>query len=147
VADDGLHRLELNLHPNEASGLLAVEDESLLESHGWEFAFWAVLDEGEIEDCVAIIGHRRDAVISEGEELHLVAGDVDSRDKGSVLIRDYPGCRHTVATHFRAVLPSGAHSGFLDAEFVREFPDCRAWRASRSPAEAASSTSPTRASI
>ncbi len=332
MADDELHRLELNLHPNEASGLLTVEDESLLESHGWELAFWAVLDEGEIEDCVAIIGHRRDAGISEGweierlhaealgdagktedaeaitrhdgwiyvfgshfgskdgplqpkrgfvarfreadighassdlamgmeisresfllhrlindamkekgpsliplgeasrealieatiergsnegrswaglvreddypiniegaafreggtlllglrfpvsaegrpvlaelegierlfepgdeppdvlgfwvvdavgrggdvagvrdlalgrvtgegEELHLVTGNVDSRDKGSVLIRDYPAGRHTVATHFRAVLPSGAHSGSLDAEFVREFPD------------------------
>jgi hypothetical protein len=69
VADDELHRLELNLHPNEASGLLAVEDESLLESHGWELAFWAVLDEGEIEDCVAIIGHWRDADISEGWEI------------------------------------------------------------------------------
>ena len=331
MANDGLHRLELNLHPNEASGLLTVEDQSLLESHGWELAFWAVLDEGEIEDCVAIIGHRRDAVISEGweierlhaeplgdaektedaeaiarydgwiyifgshfgskdgplqpkrgfvarfretdighangdpamgmeisresfllhrlindalkeegpdliplgeashgalieatiergstggkawaglvreddypinfegaafredgtlllglrfpvsadghpvlaelegierlfepgdelpeilgfwvvdavgregdiagvrdlaliataegEELHLVTGNVDSRDKGSVLIRDYPGGRHTVATHFRATLPSGAHSGSLDAEFVREFPE------------------------
>jgi hypothetical protein len=329
VADDGLHRLELNLHPNEASGLLTVEDESLLGSHGWELAFWAVLDEGEIEDCVAIIGHRRDADISEGweivrlhaeplgdagktedaeaiarydgwiyifgshfgskdgplqpkrgfvarfreadvghassdpameiscesfrlhrlindalkergpdliplgeasrkalieatiergsregkawaglvreddypvnvegaafredgtlllglrfpvsadghpllaelagierlfepgegtlevlgfwvvdavgrggdiagvrdlallataegEELHLVTGNVDSRDKGSVLIRDYPGGRHTVATHFRTILRSGEHAGSLDAEFVREFPD------------------------
>ena len=47
MAEDGLQRLELNLHPNEASGLLTVEDESLLEAHGWELAFWAVLDEGD----------------------------------------------------------------------------------------------------
>ena len=33
--DDEPHRLELNLHPNEASGLLAVEDEPFLEAHGW----------------------------------------------------------------------------------------------------------------
>jgi hypothetical protein len=331
VAEDGLHRLELNLHPNEASGLLAVEDEPLLEAHGWELAFWAVLDEGEIEDCIAVIGHRSGADIAEGweierlhaeplddagktedaeavtrhggwiyifgshfgskdgplqpkrgfvarfreaevghatkdpamgmeisretfllhrlindalrpdgpeliplgeasyealieatikrgeeenkswaglvrendypiniegaafresgtlllglrfpvsaegrpvlveiegierlfelgeelpevvgfwvvdavgregelaavrdlallgtaegEELHLVTGNVDSRDKDSVLIRDYPGGRHTVATHFRTILPPDAHSGSLDAEFVREFPD------------------------
>jgi hypothetical protein len=51
-----------------------------------------------------------------------VTGNVDSRDKGSVLIRDYPGGRHTVATHFRCGLPPDAHSGSLDAEFVREFP-------------------------
>ncbi len=72
MANDGLHRLELNLHPNEASGLLTVEDESLLEAHGWELAFWAVLDEGEIEDCVAVIGHRRGADISEGWEIERV---------------------------------------------------------------------------
>jgi hypothetical protein len=330
VAEDGLHRLALNLHPNEASGLLTAEAEPLLEAHGWELAFWAVLDEGEIEDCVAIVRHRRGADIAEGweierlharasgdagktedaeaiirhegwiymfgshfgskdgplqpkrgfvarfreadvrhatedpameveisreafllhrlindalradgpeliplgkasyealieatikrgeeenknwaglvreddypiniegaafresgtfliglrfpvaadgrpvlveiegierlfergdalpelvgfwvvdavgrkgeiagvrdlallgtaagEELHLVSGNVDSRDRGSVLIQDYPGGRHTVATHFRCVLPSDAHSGSLGAEFVREFP-------------------------
>jgi hypothetical protein len=60
---------------------------------------------------------------AEGEELHLVTGNVDSRDKDSVLMRDYTGGRHTVATHFRSILPSDAHSGSLDAEFVREFPD------------------------
>ena len=58
----------------------------------------------------------------EGEELHLVTGNVDSRDKQSVLIQDYPGGRETVATHFRCVLPQDAHSGNLAAEFVREFP-------------------------
>ena len=58
MVEEGLHRLELNLRPNEASGLLTVEDGALLEAHGWELAFWAVMDEGEIEDCVAIIGHR-----------------------------------------------------------------------------------------
>jgi hypothetical protein len=330
VADDDLDRLQLNLHPNEASGLLTVEDEPLLVARGWELAFWAVLDEGEIENCVALIGHRRGAYISEGwkierlpaeplgnagktedaeaitrhegwiyvfgshfggkagplqpkrgfvarfseadvghadlamgmeisrksflvhrlindaleahgpdlvplgeasrralieatvergqrenedwaglvregdypiniegaafresgtlllglrfpvaadgrpvlvelegverlfepdggppevlgfwvvdavgregdvagvrdlalgrgiadgEELHLVTGNVDSRDKDSVLVQDYPGGRYTVATHFRSILPPDAHSGSLDAEFVREFPD------------------------
>ena len=58
----------------------------------------------------------------EGEELHLVTGNVDSRDKQSVLIQDYPGGRKTVATHFHCVLPKDTHSGSLAAEFVREFP-------------------------
>ena len=57
-----------------------------------------------------------------GEELHLVTGNVDSRDRKSVLIQDYPGGRGTVATHFRCVLRQDAHSGSLEAEFVREFP-------------------------
>ena len=58
----------------------------------------------------------------EGEELHLVTGNVDSRDKQSVLIQDYPGGREIVATHFRCALPQNVHSGSLEAEFVREFP-------------------------
>ena len=51
-----------------------------------------------------------------------MTGNVDSRDKGSVLIEDYPGGRETVATHFRCLLPPEAHSGRLKGEFVREFP-------------------------
>ena len=84
--------------------------------------FW---DVGAVGRGGDIAGVRDLALVAtaEGEELHLVTGNVDSRDKGSVLIRDYPGGRHTVATHFRAVLPSGTHSGSLDAGFVREFPD------------------------
>ena len=59
----------------------------------------------------------------DGEELHLVTGNVDSRDKQSVLVEDYPGGRETVATHFRCPMPEGAHSGELEGEFVREFPN------------------------
>jgi hypothetical protein len=58
----------------------------------------------------------------DGEELHLVTGNVDSRDKDSVLIQDYPGGSETVATHFRCILPGDSHSGHLETEFVREFP-------------------------
>jgi hypothetical protein len=81
--------------------------------------FWtadAVGKGGEIARDLALLK------TGEGEELNLVTGNVDSRDKQSVLIQDYPGGRETVATHFRCVLPQNAHSGFLEAEFVREFP-------------------------
>jgi hypothetical protein len=50
---------ELELHPNEASDLLPVEDHGILEARGWDVAFWTVLDEGAIEDSMAVIGHRR----------------------------------------------------------------------------------------
>ena len=59
VGEDELFQMDLNLHPNEASGLLTIGNEALLGDHGWDLGFWAVLDEGEIEDCVAAIGHRR----------------------------------------------------------------------------------------
>ena len=83
--------------------------------------FWVVDAVGRGGD---IAGVRDLAVVStpDGEELHLVTGNVDSRDKQSVLIQDYEGGRNTVATHFRCALPPDAHSGSLKGEFVREFP-------------------------
>jgi hypothetical protein len=92
-------------------------DDSLPEVGG----FWsadAVGEGGEIAGVrdLALLG------TDSGEELHLVTGNVDSRDKQSVLVQDYPGGRETVATHFRCILPQDASSGALEAEFVREFP-------------------------
>jgi hypothetical protein len=102
TGDGELHRLELNLHPNEASGLLTVENDALLEAHGWELALWAVMDEGEIEDCVAILGHKRGTEISEGweiERLHAVlANDVKTEDAESVARRD--GWGYVFGSHF-----------------------------------------------
>ncbi len=71
-----------------------------------------------------IAGVRDLAIVrtADSEELHLVTGNIDSRDKQSVLIQDYPGGQHTVATHFRCTLPPDAHSVSLAAEFVRAFP-------------------------
>lgn len=54
-----LQTANLDLHPNEASDLLPLTDEGLLESRGWDTAFLTVLDEGSVEDCMAVIGHRR----------------------------------------------------------------------------------------
>jgi len=45
------------LRPNEVSGLLTAENEVLLETHRWDFALWAVLDEDRTENCVAITRH------------------------------------------------------------------------------------------
>lgn len=61
--------LNLDLHPNEASGLVDIRDEALLESHDWDYGFWAVMDEAEAEHCVATIGHRRGEDIGEGWEI------------------------------------------------------------------------------
>jgi len=69
AGEDELFQMELNLHPNEASGLLMIGDEELLGEHSWDLGFWACLDEGEIEDCVAAIGHRRGYPDEEGWEI------------------------------------------------------------------------------
>lgn len=93
--EDRLHQLDLNLHPNEASGLLAIADEALLDAHDWEYGFWAVLDEAEAEDCVAVIGHERGASPDEGWEIdrlhaepHFVGPAGETEDAESVARHD-----------------------------------------------------------
>ena len=132
TGDGELHRFELNLHPNEASGLLIVENDALLEAHGWESALWAVLDEGEIEDCIAILGHKRDTEISEGweiERLHAVlANEVKTEDAESVARRD--GWVYVFGSHF------GSKSGPLQPKrgFVARFRETDVEHATDDPA-------------
>jgi hypothetical protein len=66
---DELPVVDLDLRPNEASGLLIVEDDPLREAHGWDRAFWVVLDEGMVEDSTAVVGHRRGGPIDQGWEI------------------------------------------------------------------------------
>jgi len=133
VAEDGLQRLELNLHPNEASGLLTVEDEPLLEAHGWELAFWAVLDEGEIEDCVAVIGHRQGADFSEGWEIERLRaeplGDAGRTEDAEAVTR-YGAWIYIFGSHF------GGKAGPLQPErgFIARFREAEVGHATRDPA-------------
>jgi hypothetical protein len=133
VAEDGLQRLELNLHPNEASGLLTVEDEPLLEAHGWELAFWAVLDEGEIEDCIAIIGHRRGAEIAEGweiERLHAEPIGDAGRTEDAEAVTRHDGWIYIFGSHF------GSKDGPLQPKrgFVARFREADVRHATQDPA-------------
>jgi hypothetical protein len=133
VAEDGLHRLELNLHPNEASGLLAVDDEPLLEAHDWELAFWAVLDEGEIEDCVAVIGHRRGAGIEEDWEIERLRaepiGDAGKTEDAEAVTR-HGGWIYILGSHF------GSKEGPLQPKrgFVARFREAEVGHATQDPA-------------
>jgi hypothetical protein len=101
--------------------LVALEGVERLFEPGDELpevkGFWVVDAIGRNGD---IAGVRDLATV--GDELHLVTGNVDSRDKQSVLLQDYPGGQNTVATHFRCTLPPDQQLGSVEAEFVREFP-------------------------
>jgi hypothetical protein len=133
VANDGLHRLELNLHPNEASGLLTVEDGSLLEAHGWDLAFWAVLDEGEIEDCIAVIGHRDGADLPEGWEIERLraepSGDAGKTEDAEAITR-HDGWIYIFGSHF------GSKDGPLQPKrgFVARFREVDVGHATEDPA-------------
>ncbi len=64
--DGGEHLADLDLRPNEASGLLAVDDAELLAHYGWDRAFWTVLDEVDAADCVGLVGHRAGGPLADG---------------------------------------------------------------------------------
>jgi hypothetical protein len=91
--DHELASIDLDLAPNEASGLLPVADRPLLDAHGWDHAFWVVLDEGPVEVSVAVVGHAAGAEVAAGwtiERLHaIVEGDqVKTEDAEAVARHD-----------------------------------------------------------
>jgi hypothetical protein len=85
------HLADLDLRPNEASGLLRVGDPDLLERAGWDRAFWSVLDEVDLAECVALLGHRADAPVDDGWEIKRLTvertGDEGRADDAEALAR------------------------------------------------------------
>jgi hypothetical protein len=135
MAEDGLFQMDLNLHPNEASGLLVMEDEGLLGVHGWDLGFWAVLDEGKIEDCVAAIGHRRGSPQEDGweiERLHArVTGDSGKTEDAEAITRDHrTGLVYILGSHF------GSKAGPLQPKrgFVARFREAEVGHVTEDPA-------------
>ena len=89
--DHELASVDLDLHPNEASGLLPVADRPLLDAHAWDQAFWVVLDEGPVEVSVAVVGHAAGAEVGSGwsiERLHaIVEGDRGKTEDAEAVAR------------------------------------------------------------
>src|SRR5215213_9754639 len=105
AGEDEHFEMDRNMHPNEASGLLTIGDEELLGEHGWDLGFWVVLDEGEIEDCVAAIGHRRGSPDDEGweiERLHAGASGAAGKteDAEAITRNDSTGYVYILGSHF-----------------------------------------------
>ena len=135
TGEDELFQMDLNLHPNEASGLLTIGDEELLGEHGWDTAFWAVLDEGEIADCVAAIGHRRGSPEDEGWEIERLHAEVDGSssktEDAEAITRDpRTGYVYILGSHF------GSKSGPLQPKrgFVARFREADVGHVTEDPA-------------
>ena len=135
VGEDELFQMDLNLHPNEASGLLTIGNEALLGDHGWDLGFWAVLDEGEIEDCVAAIGHRRGSPEDEGweiERLHASASGNAGKteDAEAITLDEDTGYVYILGSHF------GSKGGPLQPKrgFVARFREAEVGRVAEDPA-------------
>lgn len=55
---DGLHRLALDVGPNEASAISPIESAEPLAERGWDAGFWIVLDDTGIEGAIVAVGRR-----------------------------------------------------------------------------------------
>jgi hypothetical protein len=135
AGEDELFQMDLNLHPNEASGLLTIGDEALLGEHGWDIGFWAVLDEGEIQDCVAAIGHRRGSSTDEGWEIERVHAGVDggagkTGDAEAITRDERTGYVYILGSHF------GGKAGPLQPKrgFVARFSEADVGHVAEDPA-------------
>ena len=135
AGDDGLFQMDLNLHPNEASGLLDIGDGALLSEHGWDLAFWAVLDEGNIEDCIAAIGHREGSPEEEGWEIERLHAEVigaggKTEDAEAITRDDRTGFVYILGSHF------GSKSGPLQPKrgFVARFRESDVGHVTEDPA-------------
>lgn len=63
-----LETVDLDLGPNEASDLAPIANEELLAAHGWDLAFWSVLDEAPAERSVVAIGRSTSGAEEDGPE-------------------------------------------------------------------------------
>ncbi len=143
AGDDGLFQMELNLHPNEASGLLDIGDGALLGEQGWDLGFWAVLDEGEIEDCIAAIGHREGSPEEEGweiERLHAEATGDGRQDRGRR--GDHARRPHRLRLHSRLPLREQVRSLATQARLRSPLPRGRRRPRHRRPGDATRGLAP-----
>jgi hypothetical protein len=105
AGQDELFQMELNPQPNEASGLLMIGNEELLGEHGWDLGFWACLNEGEIEDCVAAICHHRGYPDEEGWEIERLRAEASgaagkTEDAEAITREESTGYVYILGSHF-----------------------------------------------
>jgi hypothetical protein len=102
-SDGTLCEVRLNLPPNEASGMLATENDALLEAHSWDCALWTILGEGRIQECIALMGHERGANMSEAWQGELLAARLEDdgvETEDPEAIARYDGWVYIIGSHF-----------------------------------------------
>ncbi len=110
----------LHLEPNEASDLARIDEPRLLEAEGWDVAYLTVLDEGRVEDCIAVLGHEAGAALGAGwssHRLHFHPEGDTRRTEDAEAIAVCDGVAWVFGSHF------GSKSGPLQPrrQFVARF--------------------------
>ena len=104
---------DLDLDPNEASGLLRVGEGALLAHFGFDRGFWAVLDEVDVTECVVLLGHAKGKDLHEGWSVEQLHG---TRTAPADLYRD----AEAVANWAGQVYVFGSHHGGKEGPLLRE---------------------------
>src|ERR1700742_397122 len=112
--DETVDAVDLDLHPNEASDLAVVPDGALAR---YDQTFVTVLDEGTIEQSIAVLGHRGADVTAgwDAVRLSFAAGDEAGRTEDAEACDFWGGQLYVLGSHF------GSKDGPLEAR--------RAWSA------------------
>ena len=95
--------IDLDLDHAEASALLRCESRAVLDAHGFDIGFWTCMDEGPVEDCVALIGHRAGKKLDRGWKVKPLradrAGDAKKTDDAEAMAR-FDGWVYVFGSHF-----------------------------------------------
>jgi hypothetical protein len=90
---------ELSVVGNEASDLLPVVDPLLLRSLDARHAFWTVLDEGPVEQCLAVLVEQADGVWR-ARHLPVQAGAQAGRTEDGEALARHDGWVYVIGSHF-----------------------------------------------
>ena len=90
---------ELTAAGNEASDLLRVHDEKVLETLGARSAYWTVLDEGPVERCLALLVESADGRWT-ARPVEADAGDQAGRTEDAEALAWHDGWVYVFGSHF-----------------------------------------------
>lgn len=108
------HVVDLHLQPHEASGLVASQSERLKQATGLRPLFWTVLDDGPVQECIALIGRREEAVEpTAGWATHRLSCEVTTPASGT-------DDGEAIAAHDGWVYVLGSHYGSKDGPLEPE---------------------------
>lgn len=94
-----LTAIELVVGCNEASDLLPVRSPAVLRAHGASRAFWTVLDEGPVEQCLALLAQGPDGHWT-AHHLGIDAGAETGRTEDGEALAAVDGWVYVVGSHF-----------------------------------------------
>jgi hypothetical protein len=90
--------IEMTVAGNEASDLLPVHSAELLAALGARRAFWTVLDEGPVEECLALLVERDGGW--RGHHVRVDAGEENGRTEDGEALAYVNGWVYVVGSHF-----------------------------------------------